>query len=744
MRMHPLLKKFTELGNHPDDSEDEKVRKSTLTVLAIPFAFAGLLWGVLYFANDLPTPGWIPFSYGLLSILSFVYFSYSKKYKFFRNSQLFLILILPFLLQLSLGGFIPSSAVILWGLISPLSALVFFKTKKSIGWFIAYVALLLIAYFANDYVNEKFDWDITEQFINTVFLLNILAVSALIYTIQYYYVGKQAELKEAIEEKSAALAEQTEKLKELDEAKSRFFANISHEFRTPLTLILGLINKQIASPELATNKKESEAIQRNANRLLQLINQLLDLSKLESGEIKLRASKTDIVGYTLRMFTMFESLAKGKHISLFCNGLPLSDNCTLEPINIYFDQEKYQKMITNLISNAVKFTPGKGIVELVINKDENNLIITIANSGEGIPRDALPYVFDRFYQVDEESTREYEGTGIGLALVRELTELHHGSISVESNDERTTFKLILPNTDSHLSEEEKIEPTIQDIDISDVIVPIKSTPATYDKPVLKGISIEERKDQLEVLVVEDNEDLRSYVKSILVKEYKIHEAKDGIEGMEKAEMYVPDLIVSDVMMPKMDGYALCKHLKTNPKTDHIPVILLTAKATQENKIEGLETGADAYLVKPFDEAELEVRIRNLIQIRAALQEKYQDNLLLNSLNNDIPSVHDKFIVQIKEVIEAEIDNDQFSVEDLGEAMAMSRSQVHRKLKALTDQSATQFIRNYRLYKAADLLLNNTGNITEIAYQVGFSSQTYFSSSFQELFGCSPSDYKVRN
>ncbi len=744
MTPNNYFKKYTELGYHPDDSEEEKVNKSTLVVLSLPFAAAGLIWGILYFINGLMIPGYIPFSYGILSILSFVNFSITKKYRFFRNSQLFLILILPFLLQLSLGGFIPSSAVIMWALISPVGALVFFKTKQSLVWFAAYLALVVSAFFINDYVNVYFDWKLSDRFINIVFLLNIIAVSSMIYAIQFYYVGKQTELKEAIEEKNIALEEQTEKLKEMDETKSRFFANISHEFRTPLTLILGLINKQILNYESLPDMKDSETMKRNANRLLQLINQLLDLSKLESGEIHLGVAKDDIIEFSRKVIILFESHAGDKEINILFNGHDMVKKKATNEIIIYFDHDKIQKVISNLLSNAIKFATSKSTIHVNVIENDGFVSVEVTNTGDGIPGDKLSNVFDRFYQVDTASTRQYEGTGIGLALVKELMELHHGKVQVRSKSKITTFTLSLPLDENLYTPKDKVALRPVKTDSPEDLIETSPSKNLKLKTRLSELQkIEELTDQLEILIVEDNPDLRIYISEILNDDYKVIQAIDGLDGLNKAEESIPDLIISDVMMPNMDGYELCRRLKTSEKTNHIPVILLTAKASHQNKLDGLETGADDYLIKPFDEKELMIRIKNLISIREKLQKKYQQNGLLNPSKQNISSVQQKFIEDIKEIIEKNLDNSQYSVEDLGEEIAMSRSQVHRKLKAITDQSASKFIRNYRLHRAAELIKLDSGNITEIAYQVGFSSQTYFSSSFQELFDCSPSSYRSR-
>lgn len=736
--MSSLYKRFIEIGHSQSDSDEEKLKKSSLLTMAAPFAIAGLIWGILYFSVGLTFSGYIPFTYGLLSVLSIFHFAKTKKYLFFRNSQLFLILLLPFLLQLSLGGFSPSSAVIMWALIAPAGALVFFSPKQAIYWFAAFLGLVILAYLLNDEVGKIFAWDIDEAFINALFLLNIFGLSIIVFMIQYYFVAKQKQLKAAIEEKNDALKEQAEQLLEMDAVKSRFFANISHEFRTPLTLILGLLSRSQKSESQVISQKDKLSMQRNAKRLLQLINQLLDLSKLESGEIKLKAAKDDFFPFIKRIIFLFESLAGEKNIMLSLNG-KAPDKLESPIIEFYFDHEKVQKIVSNLLSNAIKFTPIKGKIDIEVGLIDNKLVqFSIANSGEGIPKEKIAYVFDRFFQVDSDSTREYEGTGIGLALVKELSELHKGSIEASSSTERTRFTLKLPYSDTYLSDDEKIEtPIIEE----EIVMESYESFQTSNKSENKPNESDEKK--LDILVVEDNSDLRNYISTILNEDYNVAQAVDGKDGLDKAIEQIPDLIVSDVMMPNMDGYEFCSHIKTNANTNHIPVILLTAKASQENKLEGLETGADDYLIKPFDENELKIRIRNLISIREKLQQKYQKDVWLKPKKSQLNTVHQQFLDNLKEAVERNLDNPQFSVDDLGSEVAMSRSQVHRKLKAISDQSASAFIRNYRLYRAAELLSEGNSNVTEIAYLVGFSSQTYFSSSFQELFHCSPSEYRVQ-
>jgi len=734
--MKSIGQKFVELGHHPNDPKDERLKKSSLLVVSGPFSLAGLVWGLLYFANGLFIPGAIPFTYGILSIINIISFSYTKRYVFFRNSQLFLILILPFALQISLGGFVPSSAVIYWAIIAPAGAMFFDNIKRSLHWFGAYLTLVIIAYFINDFIPNYVEHNLTSGFINKLFLMNILGVSGIVFGILYYFVSTVTQLNDDIEKKNNALKVQSEELKEMDKVKSRFFANISHEFRTPLTLIKGLANKQKNSPDQIPGKSDTETLIRNSNRLLQLINQLLDLSKLESGEIKLSASITDLFLFTRTLTSHFESYASDINVSLRFNGTPISKQLPNAAIQLFLDRELYQKMFTNLLSNALKFVPEGGIVKVEVSVQGENAIVEVSNTGEGIPQDKLSFIFDRFYQVDSSSSRQYEGTGIGLSLVKELVGLHHGTVSVNSHDGLTCFKLELPLNSDYLQEDEKVSSPSKEGQLE-----ISALPTQIPTEDSSSTVNTEDPNELVVLIVEDNADLRALIRGILSPYYNVEEAVDGQEGYEKAQQLIPDMIVSDVMMPRMDGYELCKKLKSENTTNHIPLVLLTAKAARENKLEGLEIGADDFLVKPFDEEELKLRIQNLINIRQKLQSRFQDSFSLKPHEVSRPSVHQQFVDGLKAILEKNIDNESFGVDDLASEANMSRSQLHRKLKALIDQPATTFIRNYRLYRAADLLKQNVGNVTEIAYQVGFNSQTYFSSSFSDLFGCSPSEYQ---
>ncbi len=558
------------------------------------------------------------------------------------------------------------------------------------------------------------------------------------------YELNRMRLKDKIKMDAAVLKEK----EETDIMKSRFFANISHEFRTPLTLILGPAEK-IEKNQSANPSKDAGIITRNSRRLLQLVNQLLDLSKLDAGKLKLEASSGNIVSFVKGISLSFESLSESKDIMLRIK----SDK---EFIEVFFDKEKMIKVFSNLLANAFKFTPERGNVIISMTETANHEVeISIRNTGIGIQKKELSKLFDRFYQVDSSQTKEYEGTGIGLALVKELIELHHGKITADSEVGSsgkagwTEFTITLPLGRAHLKAEEIL--SIEKDTNSKFIrnpeeVGMKNVPGEDENIIYEVNSswqtiqndTEKNGNKTIILVVEDNYDMREYIKESLSDTYAVEEAVNGEQGIRIAETIIPDLIISDLMMPKMDGNELTRILKNDEKTSHIPIIILTAKSGQENKIEGLMTGADDYLTKPFDLQELRVRVENLINIRKKLQEKFsKGEFLSKSAGKKLKSIDEKFLAKVLEVIEKHLSEEDFSIEECSNEVGMSRTHLHKKLRALVGKSPSQYVRTVRLYRAKQLIEEEKGNISEIAYLVGFSSPAYFSKCFKDEFGYPP-------
>ncbi len=530
---------------------------------------------------------------------------------------------------------------------------------------------------------------------------------------------------------------EAEKLHEVDEMKSRFFANLSHEFRTPLTLIFGPAKDIIDGTKELKTKENAGIIKRNASRLYSLVNQLLDLSKLEAGKMKLEASEQNIMPLLKGLVLSFSSLAERKKITLNFNTIE-------ENLNVYIDKDKVEKIISNLLSNAFKFTPEGGKIDFTVEKLIEDAEIRIADNGIGIAKERLDKIFDRFYQVDGSHTRESEGTGIGLALTKELVELHKGKIEVESEyGKGTTFKVLIPLGKDHLKPEEIVEKDLPEeteitVEETELITEIKSGKEKTDIDIL----LETGKPLL--LIVEDNSDVRKYIISHLEDDYRILEAVDGEDGLKEALKHIPDLIISDIMMPKMDGFELCEKLKTDERTSHIPVILLTAKATDKDKTEGYETGADDYIMKPFDAVVLKVRIKNLIEQRRKLREHFKKEGLIELEDKEITSLDKKFLQKAIEIINKNLSDTSFNVELFAEELSMSRRNLDRKLIALTGESPSDLIKRVRLIRASKLLTQKFGNISEIALEVGFSNPAYFSKCFREQFGLTPSEYETNH
>jgi signal transduction histidine kinase/DNA-binding response OmpR family regulator len=618
-----------------------------------------------------------------------------------------------------------------------------------IGNLIFYVFAGFEIFFFYDYGNDlefglRIGWLHIGTFVFVIFLIWIVIR-------KYFETDKQKETAQKNATESLIKSErfksqmqlkqvEAEKLKELDQMKSRFFANISHEFRTPLTLILGPLQNIIEKTDDGKSKQQFRTIEHNANHLLKLINEMLDLSKLDFKEMKLQVAEKDIVSYLKILIESFDSFVRAKKVSL--EYLP-----EMKTLNLYYDPEKIQKIIYNLLSNAIKFTEAGGFVKVEVKecrsseKFKNGSIkIIISDNGIGIVEEHLPNIFDRFYQINNQKTYVNEGSGIGLALVKELVTLHYGDICVTSKEGGgTTFIIKLPLGKDHFKENE-----------------IVNTPAYWQYELNPGLyfdnaELKNRKrtlpdpdkiseDETVVLIIEDNPDLRAFIADSIEPTCTIVEATNGLEGIESALSLIPDLIISDIMMPEADGYEVCRTLKSDERTSHVPIILLTAKAELEDKIKGFEYKVDDYLVKPFNKKELNVRLKNLIELRKTLIEKFNNSNLSEENNLNISILDKQFITTINTIIDNNLDNADYSIDSLSGELGMSPRNLRRKMNQLLGVSPNQYIRTLRLERAKQMLLEKRGNITEIALETGFSSSAYFSKCFQDHFGKSPSYY----
>jgi len=482
-----------------------------------------------------------------------------------------------------------------------------------------------------------------------------------------------------------------------------------------------------------STKQKLNLATKNANRLLSLINQLLDLSKLEAGKMTIETSASNIVPFLKSLLYSFESLAASRNISL--NFL-----ASTTPITVPFDADKLERVFFNLISNAIKFTEPGGTVTMSAEiTDNNRTCITVADTGIGISESRLPYIFDRFYQVDSSSTRNYEGSGIGLAIVNEFIKLHNGSISVESRradmisekKSGTTFKIYLPLAEPN--DEETEAP------VKEPSLPQESPEINASGTVRNMLNFSLDKEIL--LLAEDNTEVREFIREQLENDYWVIEASNGKEALRLSEKEIPDLIISDLMMPEMDGMEFCEKLRQNEKTSHIPVIMLTARASHDSKLESLESGIDAFVTKPFKVKELKLRVRKLIEQRKKLREQFSTSAFLESNTASVADVDREFLAKTVRLIEESFNDENFKVSGLATSLNMSVSQFNRKLHGLAGQSPVQFIISVRLQRASKLLKISDKTISEIAYEVGYSDQAYFSRVFKKEFGVSPSEFK---
>jgi signal transduction histidine kinase/DNA-binding response OmpR family regulator len=596
------------------------------------------------------------------------------------------------------------------------------------------------------YLSQRF-WLISA--LSSLFLVIVLIV------LLFRGFRNKAKANLKLEVQKLAITRQNEELRkisiELEEAtkaKMVFFTNISHEFRTPLTLMIGPLENILSDRKLSVElRSQLQMMLRNATRLLRMINQLMDLRKIEDEKMKLCAGEYDIISFTREIKEAFDELATRKNISFTLNAL---QNEQL----LYFDRDKVDKILFNLLSNAFKFTSESGSIDININKvqhvfngtEKEAVEIEIRDNGIGIAEESLKRIFERFYQVEQDKGNIVAGTGIGLPLSKGFVELHHGDIVVKSKKgEGSTFAVYFQMGKSHFTEEEIGNKDKEFTRIDKQIFPEISQDEANKESLNQTHISEDYENMPLLLIVEDETDVSKFIKSCLSDNYRIMTATNGVEAFEKIYIEQPDLIISDVMMPVMDGFEFTKKLKSDIRTCHIPLILLTALSSHEHKIEGLETGADSYIAKPFNKKHLQVRVERLIESRQQLRKHYQQDVITQFVKeNKISQLDSSFLKKCNVIIEKHLTDNEYGVEQMSVEMSLSRVHVYRKIKHLTGLTVSEFIRNIKLKKAAVMLQESGKTISEVAYETGFSSPSYFSKCFKDLYNISPTEFVQNN
>ena len=508
---------------------------------------------------------------------------------------------------------------------------------------------------------------------------------------------------------------------EANKAKLQFFTNISHELRTPLTLIADPVNYIIHDDNLNSQQRSMlQIVQRNVLVLTQLVSEILDFRKVQNGKMELRLSDFNLTESMKQWIMLFSASAQKKHIAISMNAP--------DTVMLRADQDKIERICYNLLSNALKYTSEGGEITLMAKEEGGRVMISVADNGCGISSDELPYIFDRFYQAKNAG----RGTGIGLAIVKAFTELHHGEVSATSIEGKgSTFTI-------HIPVRQKGEVTNQPTEkIEQLVEPSSAEEVPNQARHIDELIQPYQTDKPEVLIIDDNIDIRTYLRSVLSEKYNVSEAADGKVGLELARKIVPDIVLSDIMMPVMDGLAFCQQLKTDKAISHIPVILLTARSLDEQRAEGYEHGADAYLSKPFSLRLLLSRIDNLIESRKKLNQTWSKGVEDDEIGNISNEIDKSFLKQLRKIIQENLANSDLSVEQIGDEIGLSRVQLYRKVKALTGYSPVEIVRKARLTRARHLLQTTERTVSEVAYAVGFSTPSYFSKCYKDEFGENP-------
>lgn len=515
-----------------------------------------------------------------------------------------------------------------------------------------------------------------------------------------------------------------EKDKELYNLKQQFFANISHEIRTPVTLIISSINRLFDKGELLESKqiRSANTIRKNSNVLFRLVNELLDIRKFETNEIQINVSQVEFISYCKEIYLSFIDSASDRNIDY-------TFKTKVSKVNVWFDKNQFEKVISNLLSNAFKFTKNGGEIEVQIENNEDEIYFKVKDSGIGIPKTHITKIFDRFYQVNKSESDKNSGFGLGLPITKEIVLLHGGTITVESeNNIGSIFTVKILKSKKRFSDEQ--------IDEDNAVI----SQETLIVQELKKRTAKKEVQNEAILIVEDNEEIQDLIKDILSKDYQVLQAYNGQEGLKMATKNLPDLIISDVMMPIMDGLEFVKKLKMNTLTSHIPIIILTARSLVKNRMEGFETGADEYITKPFEEGLLKIRIANLLNNRKLLREKFINDNLLKPGELAISSPDQLFLEKLYKSFEKNLESNNLKAQLISKEIGMSYTAMYKKIKALTGLSYIEFIRDYRLSIAKQLIDEFGYSVSDACYKVGYSDRKYFSKLFKEKFKRNPSDF----
>jgi signal transduction histidine kinase/DNA-binding response OmpR family regulator len=568
---------------------------------------------------------------------------------------------------------------------------------------------------------------------------SLLILSVALGGFVLYSLRENRKINEKLQLQNFEISDQKNKLEEMsakanaaNEAKVAFFTNISHEFRTPLTLILGPLEELLASNKNA-HKQNLNLIHKNVIRLLRLVNQLMDFRKIEVDKMRLRASENDVINFVSEIMQSYKSIAHKRNIDL-----RMMTN--ERQLDVWFDTNMLDKVVFNLLSNAFKFTKDNGYIHIYTNKSENGneAVIKVEDNGIGMDEEVVNKAFDLFYQGEYEN---HKGSGLGLALSKELIKLHRGSITVSSKKWKgTTFEIRLPLGNSHLEKQD----LIQTADPPFVLYEhekVFTTDLDAEQPIKNEIEGIRKDKEYSILLIEDNSELRSFLTSKLQSGYAVLEAENSQSALQEAFDSVPDLIISDIVIPGKDGIALVNIFKNDIRTSHIPIILLTGKTNIEHQIEGMKNMADAYITKPFNMPFLEQTIKSLLSNRAILKEHFTSELPSNLKTQTIGKIDRKFVSEFTSMVESNLSNEDFSIEDICKSLGVSRVQLYRKVKALLNINVNDYILNTRLQKAKYFLQHEELNISEIAYKIGFSSPAYFSTVFKSKFGVTPKAFK---